>query len=295
MALKMQVYTGSDTTGATDLWKAECKIAGTNERVNVSEHPGTMFDAINSPPLFGSARIIAADLDGISDAELESLISSAPNSDAIVVARMTEVSSSQRKLIEKIAKIISLSIPQTKDLSTRLEKISHSSGVHLTAETRSILIERSGNDIDRIRSVIEQCRLGHLLEPTIRQLNVLLGSSERGALPWDVSDAIDRNDLLNAVDIALECEPIALVAYLSNRYLEAAKVRESSETPDVDLAVVITGQSRWQAERTTRLACKIDLDGFGRRLRSLAEADRLLKTNKDSASVIGELINTLII
>jgi DNA polymerase III delta subunit len=295
MPLQMQVFTGSDMTGATDLWHAAATQAGTNERVNASEQPGSIVDAVNSPSLFGSVRIIAADLDGITEAEIDALIVAAPGSDAVVVARITELPAARRKRFEKIATITAVAVPQAKDLPSRVDNLARQAGIRFGADARRMLIERSGDDIDRIRSVIEQCRIGHLNEPTIRQLQVLLGTSERGALPWDVSDAIERNDLQNAVDIALQCEPIPLVAYLANRYLDAARVRESSPLPDAETAAAVTGQARWQAERTAKLASRINSEGFGLRLRALAEADRLLKTDRDPAAVIGALVNTLIV
>lgn len=291
----MQVYTGSDITGATDLWQSAAADAGTTERVTVSEQPGSIVDAVNSPSLFGAVRVIAADLDGITDDEIDALIAAAPSSDAVVVARITELPAARRKRLEQIATVVSVAVPQAKDLPARVDTLAREAGVRFGPEARRMLIERAGDDIDRIRSVIEQCRIGHLNDPTTRQLQVLLGTAERSALPWDVSDAIERNDVRTAVDTALQCEPIPLVAYLANRYLDAARVREAGPRPDADTAAAITGQARWQAERTAKLASRIDLDGFRVRLRALAEADRLLKTDRDPAAVIGALVTTLII
>jgi len=293
MPLHFTLYTGSDVTTSGVCWREAIAKDGITERITVSESPGLLADAVSSPPLFGDQRIVAADLDGISEDELNMIAFSAPHSDTIVIARATEINSARRKLIESFGSVVSYAIPQSKELPSRIDTLAQAAQVRLSSESRRVLLDRAGDDLDRVFSVLEQCRIGHLAEPTPRQLLVLLGTSQRDILPWDVSDAIDRQDLALAIEIALRCDPIPLVAYLSNRYLEAARVRERYQKPNTHDTIEITGQGRWQAEKTSRLASKFSNEEFNLLLSILAKSDRLLKTNKDSSVTISSLISAL--
>jgi DNA polymerase III delta subunit len=295
MPLRFVMYTGSDSTTTGVRWREAVAQAGVTERITVAETPGLLAEAVASPSLFGGQRIVAADLDGITDEELQNIASAAPASDAIVIARATELTAGRKKIAETFGEVVTISTPQAKDLPSRIEALAAAAGVRLNPDARRVVLERAGDDLDRVHSVLEQCRIGHLIEPTVRQLLVLLGTSERDVLPWDVSDAIDRGDLAAAIDAALRCDPIPLVAYLSNRYIEAARVREHSEHPDAQTVIDITGQTRWQAEKTARLATRINSQGFTDRVVLLAESDRLLKTDRDPAATISKLITTLMV
>lgn len=277
--MKMKVHVGADRASVNASFDADRNAWECDEAVLCSDGPGLLLAAVQSQRLLGGGRHVWCDLDGVTDAELAQVAASAASSDAVIVARSSEMNAKTKKILEPVAQIITHAKPSMKDVPARIDALAAIEGVRLSNDARRELVERCGHDLDRARSVLVACRLGALLSPSERHIAILSGSSQAPGVPWDVSDAIERGDIATAIKHAERCEPLGVIGYLSGRLMDAALLAESGVS-DAKSAAEKLGNSPWQAEKLLKLS-KVGSEGLYVCVRAMAKADRECKRGND--------------
>lgn len=290
MALELRVYAGSDQASVNARFQADVARSGVSERIRCAENPGALADAVSAPSLFGGRRVIAVELDGVDEKELEQIEASAPTSDALVVARATELSPKRKSRLETLGKVVVITTPQRRDTPRRVQEFAETAGVRLDAAATAFLAKTAGHDLHRVRSVIEQCRIGAITDPSVAQLAMLCGTSSADSLPWEVGDHLEKGELIAAIDSAAKAEPLAVIGYLTNRYIDATRIAEEAVRRScpvtAELAEEVTGLPRWQAERLASVARRHSPSRLAEMLTSLARAESEAKLGDGYDSVI---------
>ena len=272
----MTVHAGGDRPAVQHAFERDRLAAGCTEAVICSEGPGRLLAAVESPNLFGDVRRVWCDLDGITDEELAKVASVAATSDAVVVAKLSEMPAKTKKLLERFSKVVTHTKTAAKDAPGRIEELARLEGIRLDPAAKGVLSERCGHDLDRARSVLVACRLGGITSPTERHIEILSGSSAAETAPWDVFDALDRGDLDGAIDASRRCEAVAVIAYLGSRFTDAARVAESGASNQSEAAALL-GSAPWQAEKSLRLAKRLGTNRLHRCVVVCARADLAAK------------------
>ena len=288
MALELVTHTGSDqvtVTALVDDTVAAWVAGGADvERISCTDSPGSFADAVGSPSLFANERHLVVNLDGIAIDELERVEQRGSFSTTRVVAHGSDLSAAQRKILGRIGALETHTAPKANQAVAQIVRLAELSGVSLDGPARAVLAERCGHDLARARSVLRALAAGGYRTPTPAQIRVLSGTTSPDGVPWDVTDALDRGDLAGAIDAARRCEPVAVIAYLSSRVLDAARLQER---PGVD-PVEVLGGSPWTARRSEALARRLGPAATLRLVHELARADREVKLAGDSGPVVLE-------
>jgi DNA polymerase III delta subunit len=274
--LTMTVHSGGDRASLQAAFERDRVAAGCDEAVLCADGDGRLLAAVETVSLFGGPRRVWCDLDGVTDDELAQVAAVAKRSDAVIVAKITELDAKTKKLLEGFAKLVNHPKSAAKDAPSRIEEIARTEGVRLDAATRRLLVERCGHDLDRARSVLVACRLGRIVTPTERHISILSGSSAAESAPWDVLDALERGELDTAITEAERCEPVAVTSFLASKFLDAARLAERGVT-DPKAAAELLGGTPWQAEKSVRLAKRMGAERLHRCVIVCGHADLAAK------------------
>lgn len=283
--MELTVVVGEDEQKVLEVRRLHLARAGGKlEVVDCALEPGRLLGAVAAPSLFAAQRFLwVDDLDQVSDEVLVAVLEAPSN--AVVVARAHALTPGRRKLLKGRGDIVDASVPKGKGVGMRVEEMIRASGVTVDARGRKLLLERVGHDLDRLASVLRQCVLLGLLAPQADALEVLVGSSAAPGVPWGLADAVERGDGATALRSTLDVEAPRAHAYLSNRFLAAARLAEAGVT-DVDEAQVLSGvKTRYQAQSLVGLARRLGPRRAKEAVAALARADAAVKTSRTTAAL----------
>ena len=282
MTFDFVVHAGSDRATVNAIVDQAIKAASSRlgvepERISCGDSPGALADAIASPSLFGGSRSVVVDLEGITDHEIDRIAAAASLAEATVIGYGSDVSAGVRKRLSVFATVTSHAIPRAKDAGEHIAALGSVFGLDLDRASIDELTRRCGHDLDRASSVLRALAAGGYHRPTPPQIRMLAGTSEADGVPWDVTDALEQGDLAAAMGASRRCEPIAVIAYLASKAVEAARVCEHPSTPASELL----GVTPWQAKKAEGLARRLGSDGARVLVMALARADREVKLAGD--------------
>ena len=255
----------------------------TVERLDAAD--STIIDIVAcvlSQSLFSPAHIVVIDhLDNLTRANLDIFIHAVSDSTNHIYAIAKALTAEQRKLFTNgLGEMFILRDHPALDgkrAHETVEIIASSSEVSLTRQVRQLLIERAGHEPARLQSVIEQCRIGGIRNPSAAQINVLCGTTSATGVPWDLSDHLESGDLHSALDICAAAVPLATLAYLGNRYQQAMRVIEFGASSPEEAAKAIDGKSIYTAERLLVLSRRVGRERLAEIITIIAEGDLLAK------------------
>jgi DNA polymerase III delta subunit len=155
--------------------------------------------------------------------------------------------------------------------------IAASADISLSRQVRQLLIERTGHEPARLQSVIEQCRIGGIKNPSAAQINILCGTTSSAGVPWDLSDHLERGNLQAALDVCSAAVPLATLAYLGNRYQQAMRIFESGANNPEEAAKTLGSKSVYTTELLLALSRRVGRERLEKIILIIAEGDLLAK------------------
>lgn len=198
-----------------------------------------LLDVLTTRPLFGQTPPVLIRNAETLPKEVLHALNQVPNTAVVVM-----VAARKPAGIPKNNDFVVETYPKLKgrDLPQRVTQIAGTYGVTLTAQTRNVFVNRSGHNLDRIRSVCHQLQLANITKPTAPQINILLGTTYPEGVPWEITDHVLGSNLKKAVEAATNQNPFAVCGYLHSWYKTALIVQENPDT--TDLAPFVKQRSR---------------------------------------------------
>jgi DNA polymerase-3 subunit delta len=156
--------------------------------------------------------------------------------------------------------------------------------VRLDAKATALVEAHLGSDLARLAGLLESLAAaygeGARLGPA--EVAPFLGESG-GAMPWDLTDAIDKADIpaaltaLHRLLSAGQRHPLVVVSILQRHYASMLRLDGAGVTTDAEAATMLGVRSAWSAGKSLAGSRRLGSEGIARALRLLAQADLDLK------------------
>jgi len=275
---------GDDAICARQLQHRLLEHDGTTvERLDASQHPvHDIVASVLAQSLFTPAQVVVIDqLDKLTGSNLELVASAAVDSVNYLYGVAKTLSATQRKTLttalgERFLVVEHPALDGKRGHET-VDLVASSAGVTLSRQVRQLLLTRVGHEPARLQSVIEQCRIGGFMNPTVAQINVLCGTASAAGVPWDLSDYLERGDRQAAIDACTNAVPLATLAYLGNRYQQAMRIIEAEATTSDDAATAAGTKSAYTADRLLQLSRRLGRERLAQVIVTIAEGDLIAK------------------
>lgn len=272
--MKLHVLYGDDTDAIARRRTELLQHVGFREEADCAEDAGkAVVAAAECPSMFGDIRVISVENFEMTDEEnMRRLVEAAAMSDAVIVARCTVVPATFVKKLAGVATVEKFALAKGRDAAGRVTEIAREEGVTLSGPQRMMLVERCGDNLERVRSICWQLMMAGSTSPSDRQIDVLLGSSSRDGVPWNVTDALRNGDVSGALAALDGLEAMPVLAYLMNTVSNCGRVLEAEckNTKDVE---ALLGQKSFQAGQTLELAKRLGNTGVQQAARALVKAE----------------------
>lgn len=259
------------------------------ERFDLSSDGGTdgLLSCASAMSLFGGPRLLeASPADKLSVSAATSLARISDLSDATVVIHGGTVPAAAKKALVDVATFEAFPAPRTAGAQTsRLVDLAAQSGIALSSESRDLLIERAGHDVPRAASVLSQCAVIGLLEPTPAHLDRLLGTSNAPAVPWALTDALEAGDLPTALLLADSLDAVAVISYLGARTGQLGRIVDDGLNTPGEAASAF-GVHTFPAQKLIRLAHRLGARGVADSWDIIASADRAVKSGRHQQAAL---------
>lgn len=173
------------------------------------------------------------------------------------------------------------------DRSNWIEEQLVASGVRLDHRAVTMLAERLGEDMGRLRGILEtlQATYGDGRPLTADEVVPFLG--EAGSVPsWDLTDAIDRGDVLHAITLLHRMthaggrHPLQLMSILNGHYSKLLKLDGAEARGEQDVSELL-GIKGFQAKKLLSQSRTLGGGGVRRAIELLAQADLDLRGASD--------------
>jgi DNA polymerase III delta subunit len=272
--MKLYVLHGDDTDAVARRRTELLQHVGFREEADCAEDTGkAVVAAAECPSMFGDVRIVAVENFEMTDDEnVRRLLDAAPMSDAVIVARCSTLPAAFAKKIAGVATVEKFVLAKGRDAAGRVTEIAREEGVTLSGPQRMLLVERCGDNLERVRSICWQLAMAGSTTPSDRQIDVLLGSSSRDGVPWNVTDALRSGDVRGALQALEGLEAMPVLAYLMNTVSNCGRVIESGCKNSKDVEALL-GQKSFQAGQTLELAKRLGASGVQQAARALVRAE----------------------
>ena len=278
--MKLHVLHGDDIDAITRRRTELLEHVGFREEADCAEDAGkAVVAAAECPSMFGDVRVIAVENFELTDEEnIRRLIEAASMSDAVIVARCGTLPAAFSKKLSGVATVEKFQLAKGRDAAGRINEIARQEGVTLTGPQRMLLVERCGDNLERVRSICWQLAMAGSQTPSDRQLGVLLGSASRDGVPWNVTDALRNGDVKGALEALDGLEAMPVLAYLMNTVSNCGRVLEQGCKNAKDVETLL-GQKPFQATQTLELAKRLGIAGVRQATQTLVEAELNAKSS----------------
>jgi|LauGreDrversion2_2_1035103.scaffolds.fasta_scaffold46781_1 hypothetical protein len=255
----------------------------TVERLDAAEN--TVIDIVAgvlSHSLFSPAHVVVIDqLDKLTGANLDLFISAVSDSMNHLYAIAKSLTPTQRKMLTnglgEMLNVREYPALDGKRAHETVDIIAASADISLSRQVRQLLIERAGHEPARLQSVIEQCRIGGIKNPSAAQIIILCGTTSSAGVPWGLSEHLERGELQAALEVCSAAVPLATLAYLGNRYQHAMRIFESGASNPEEAARTLGSKSVYTAERLLVLSRRVGRKRLEKIILIIAEGDLLAK------------------
>lgn len=287
--MQITIITGDDEQAALSK-KEELLKTSTTKHVSVdcSEDAELLFNSISMQSLFAPQTFIwATNFEALTEKQLQFLNESADSSNAILVARSNIINPKVKSLLKNKATFLNLTTLKGKSANIRVATLLKESGLNFDNLSKRMLNERVGHDLDRLVSIIKQCKILGLQNPSFSQVEILVGTSAAPGVPWALSDAIEKGDVKKALENCVDVSLIPTIAYLTNRYTQVALLLENVGE---DKENIISKMNPYQAEKLVKVSQKLNLEDVKNILTSLAAFDVQAKISKNAPAEFDLLV-----
>jgi DNA polymerase III delta subunit len=291
--MQLHVLTGDDDLAIrarrAALLVDSAAAADAVERFDLTTDAGSagLLSSAGAMSLFGGPRLLeASPADQLTVATATALAQVGALSDATIVIHGGTLNAAAKKALADVGTFEPFAAPRTAGAQTaRLVELAAESGITLSAQSRELLIERAGHDVPRAASVLSQCALIGLLEPTPAHLDRLLGTANAPGVPWALTDALEAGDLSTALLLADTLEPVAVISYLGSRTGQLGRIVEDGLSTPGEAASAF-GVHTVPAQKLIRLAHRLGPRGIADTWDIIASADRAVKSGRHQQAAL---------
>lgn len=292
--VKLFLLSGNDTEALARERAQLLQTPGVREDADCAEDGGAgAVSAVECVSMFGGSRVCAVEhFEAVSKENVERIIAAAPASDAVLVCRGDQIAPWITKALQGVAEVRRFPLAHGRDIADRVLEVAKAEGVQLGGAQRKLLVERCGENLERVRSVCWQLATIGVSNPTERQLLALIGSSDTAGVPWDVTDALDKGDTAAALQAAVGLEPLAVLSYLCNVVAQAGQVVEACCSTPADVEKLL-GQKSFQARKTLDLSRRLGREGVRSAWAVLSSAEVAAKGRRGSEAALSTALYEL--
>jgi len=275
----------SDVAGTGDAGLMTEELSGDDYSV------GALVDAAQTPPFLGDRRIvIARDIGRFSTHDVQPLVAylkdPLPSTSLVLVAGGGTVARSLVDAVRKAGHVVEAGVPGGKGRTTWLANRLKEGPVRLDARAASAVGEHLGENVDRLRSLLEMLAAAYGQGARIGpdELAPFLGAAGSVA-PWELTDAIDRGDSAVAIGSLRRLtgadgrHPLVIMATLHTHFGRMLRLDGADMADEAAAAVLLgmSGGSTYPAKKALVQTRKLGHAPIARAIHLLAEADLALK------------------
>ena len=255
-----------------------------------------VVDAAQTPPFLTDRRVVVArDANRFGSADavtplVEYLADPLPTTRLVLVWGSGRL---PRQLLEAIKRAKGVDVDPTPGRDQRrwvADQLSEA-GLKLDAEARALIATTLGEDVARLRGIIETLLATFGPGARLEETDVVPYIGEGGALaPWELTDAIDGGDIPGALDRlhrrigAGGWHALQVMATLHNHFGRMLALDGADVTRDRDAAELLgldPKRSAFPARKAMQQARRLGHDRIARAIQLLAQADLDLRGEKD--------------
>ena len=260
------------------------------EDLGAEYEPRAVVDAAQTPPFFGSHRVVVAREVGrflTADAGpiVAYLADPLPTTRLVLVGGGGQISRSLADAVRRVGHVVEAGVPSGKGRSAWLTARLKQGPVRLDAAAADLVGRHLGDDVGRLDSLLDMlasaygqgARLGS------DELAPFLGQAGSVA-PWELTDAIDRGDLASALTTLRRLvtaggrHPLVVLATLHTHFARMLRLDGADVADEASAARLLglTG-STYPAKKALLQARRLGSAGIARAITLLADADVALK------------------
>lgn len=255
---------------------------------------GALLDACLTPPFLTDRRVVLARNAGVLNADegarvIQYLDDPLDTTVLVLVGGGGTVPAKLVAAIKKSGEIVEAGLPrQARDRTSWLVDRLKQSPLKFDAAAGNRLGQHLGEDLSRLGGIIEVLRSTHGDGASIgvAELEPFLGDAG-GVAPWDLTDAVDRGDAGNALELLHRLisggdrHPLVVMATLHRHYGQMLRLDGSGARNENDAAQVLGLKgSTFPAKKAMTQARKLGSAKIRRAIALLAEADLDLRGQK---------------
>jgi DNA polymerase III delta subunit len=292
--LKVTTIAGSDDTLVYRALTKQAALLGENyERLDMaSSDSQRLTDLLRSATLFGSPR--SAILYNV-DADTLSLIedSAALSSSEIIVTYTGRLTPKIASRFEALGSLLKVPTPSKLTERTALiSSIAKDSKIILSSLVVTELATRLESDWARVCSIVDQLYMANILNPTLAQVSVLMGTSTKQTTPWDITDAAAKGHYIDAISFASDIEPVVLSSWVGSETLRLVATYEKKLTSSTCASLL--GVAPFRAQKYVAWAKGLTHEKASRALFYAGELELAAKSRDAKNDVIVALSKWLI-
>lgn len=225
-------------------------------------------------------RLVAEDVNRIV-ARLDKVL---PSTQLVLVAGGGALSPKLAAAVRRVGNVVDASAPQGRDRMSWVAGRARSGPVQLDAAATALVEGHLGSDLARLTGLLDSLAAAHGEGAKLgtEQVRPFLGESG-GAMPWDLTDAIDKADTAGALAVlcrllrADQRHPLVILSSLHRHYGALLRLDGSAATSDAEAAALIGVKSAWSGGKALASSRRLGSEAVARAIELLAQADLDLK------------------
>jgi DNA polymerase-3 subunit delta len=248
-----------------------------------------VVEAAQTPPFFGSRRVVVARAVGRFSAQDMALLVSyladpLPTTALVLVGGGGQIARGLLDAVKKSGHVVDAGAPSGgKARQSWLNAQLQAGPVDLDADATALVGAHLGEDVGRLPSLLELLAAAYGEGSRVGEADVAPFLGEAGGVaPWDLTDAIDRGDTAVALEnlhrlVGAGRHPLVILASLHNHYTRILRL-EGADAADEKAAATMLGiTSTFPARKALSQARRLGHDAVARAIALLAGADLALK------------------
>lgn len=253
-----------------------------------------VLDAAQTPPFLVARRVVVVrDVGRFAADAIRPLVAylddPLPSTVLVLVAGGGRTPRALFDAVKRAGQVVDAGVPSGKGrLGWVAGQVRHS-GVRIDRAAVALVAEHLGEDVGRLRGLLETLAAAYGQETTVGVDEVTPFLGRAGAVaPWDLTDPIDKGDTACALAQLRRMlgdgtrHPLAVLAALHRHYRQMLRL-EGAEMADERQAAAALGlaKSTYPAKKALEQSRRLGHDGVSRAIELLAEADIALKGGLD--------------
>lgn len=247
-----------------------------------------VLEACRTAPFLSTRRVVVMrDIGRLRAADVERLVSTFqsmdPGSQLVLVSGGGAPAPKLVAAARKAGEVIDASVA-ARDRIGWVAQRTRAGPVRLDAKATALIQAHLGPDLGRLPGLLESLAAAYGEGARVGPAEVapFLGSLG-GAMPWDLTDAIDRADIAAALGAlrrlvgAGQRHPLVVTAILHRHYSAMLRLDGAGAITDAEAAKILDVRSAWSAAKSLAGARRLGSAGIARAIGLLAQADLDLK------------------